>query len=343
MTIFVTGAAGFIGSNFVREWFKFSDEAVISIDKLTYAGNIENLKSLNKKFNHRFIKSDIASSNFISQLLKEYQPRAIINFAAESHVDLSISKPEDFIYTNIVATYKLLEEVRFHWDNLFGKNKKDFRFLHISTDEVYGSLLDNQLPSDESKAYQPNSPYSATKAASDHLVRAWNSTYGIPVLTTNCANNYGPYQHPEKLIPLCISNALDGRNLPIYGDGMQIRDWLYVLDHCSGIRAVLERGRVGQTYNIGAFTELSNISVINTLCDLLDKITPKKNNESYNNQIIFIKDRPGHDQRYAIDASKIMSELTWKPNETFSSGIKKTVEWYMGNQEWVRNSRLSID
>ena len=335
MTILVTGAAGFIGSNFVLDWFDYSKEEVISLDLLTYAGNLENLSSLSNNSHHHFIKGNISDRELLSQILKKYQVRAVINFAAESHVDRSIHGPGDFIETNIVGTYNLLESVRSYWNDLDANSQKAFRFLHVSTDEVYGSLSQNEPAFSEKNRYEPNSPYSASKAASDHLVRAWHHTYDLPVLTTNCSNNYGPFHFPEKLIPLCILNALNGKSLPIYGDGQQIRDWLYVKDHCSAIRAVLEKGQLGETYNVGGWNEKTNLDVVKTLCSILDELRPKTDGTKYETQITFVKDRPGHDKRYAIDATKLERELSWKPKETFETGIRKTVEWYLNNQDWV--------
>ena len=335
MTILVTGAAGFIGSNFVLDWFCHSNEDVVSFDLLTYAGNLENLSSLKDQSHHHFIKGNIDDRELISQILKKHQVRAVLNFAAESHVDRSIHRPDDFIKTNIVGTYNLLESVKNYWDDLDQKSKKRFRFLHVSTDEVYGSLNQNDPAFRESNRYEPNSPYSASKAASDHLVRAWHHTYGLPVLTTNCSNNYGPYHFPEKLIPLCILNALNGKSLPIYGDGQQVRDWLYVKDHCSAIRAVLEKGHIGETYNVGGWNEKANLYVVKTLCGILDELKPKPDGSKYADQIIYVEDRPGHDKRYAIDATKLEQELGWRPQETFETGIRKTVEWYLHNQDWV--------
>ena len=337
MSILITGAAGFIGSNFVLNWLEKNKEKVIALDKLTYAGNLENLKSVEKKSNYEFVKGDIGDSNLVADLLKKYQPRAIINFAAESHVDRSIHGPDDFMQTNIIGTYRLLEEARSFFNALREVNKKQFRFLHVSTDEVYGTLSSNDLAFKETNQYEPNSPYSASKAASDHLVRAWQHTYGLPVLTTNCSNNYGPYHFPEKLIPLCISKALQGQDLPIYGDGQPIRDWLYVVDHCKGIATVLEKGVIGETYNIGGWNEKANLEVVHKLCDLLDELKPREDGKSYKEQITFVKDRPGHDRRYAIDATKISNELGWKPEETFETGIRKTVQWYLDKQDWVAN------
>ena len=337
MTILVTGAAGFIGSNFVLDWFDYKKEDVVSLDLLTYAGNLENLFSLNNNSHHYFVKGNIGDRELIAELLKKYQVRAVVNFAAESHVDRSIHGPGDFIETNIVGTYNLLESVRTYWDGLNEKSKQDFRFLHVSTDEVYGSLSKTDPAFSEINRYEPNSPYSASKAASDHLVRAWFHTYGLPVLTTNCSNNYGPYHFPEKLIPLCILNALNGKPLPIYGDGQQIRDWLYVKDHCSAIRRVLDKGRLGETYNVGGWNEKANLDVVKTLCGILDELKPKSDGTKYESQITYVKDRPGHDRRYAIDASKLERELGWKPEETFETGIRKTVEWYLSNQDWVNH------
>ena len=335
--IFVTGGAGFIGSNFVLDWLAQSDEPVVNLDALTYAGNLENLASLQGDPRHTFVKGDIGDFDLVARLLAEHQPRAIINFAAESHVDRSIHGPEDFIQTNIVGTFRLLEAVRAYWNGLEGQAKENFRFLHVSTDEVYGSLDKDDPAFAETNRYEPNSPYSASKAASDHLVRAYHHTYGLPVLTTNCSNNYGPYHFPEKLIPLVIHNALAGKPLPIYVDGQQIRDWLYVKDHCSAIRRVLEAGRVGEVYNIGGWNEMPNLDVVHTLCAILDELSPRADGKAYKEQITYVKDRPGHDRRYAIDASKIERELGWKPAKTFESGIRKTVQWYLDNQAWVSN------
>lgn len=335
--ILTTGGAGFIGSNFVLDWFTVSDEAVVNFDKLTYAGNLENLASLRDNPNHIFVQGDIGDVGLLRQLLKEHRPRAVVNFAAESHVDRSIHGPEDFIQTNIVGTFHLLEAVREYWGSLPEQEKVAFRFLHVSTDEVYGSLGKDDAAFSETNRYEPNSPYSASKAASDHLVRAYHHTYGLPVLTTNCSNNYGPYHFPEKLIPLCIQNALGGKPLPIYGDGQQIRDWLYVKDHCSAIRRVLEAGKLGEVYNVGGWNEKANLEVVGTLCDILDELSPRADGASYKTQITFVTDRPGHDRRYAIDATKLERELGWKPAETFETGIRKTVRWYLDNQEWAAN------
>lgn len=337
MTILVTGSAGFIGANFVLDWLAGHDETVVSLDKLTYAGNRENLASLDGDARHHFVHGDIGDTRLVSQLLEQHQPRAVLNFAAESHVDRSILGPEDFIQTNVVGTFHLLEAVRAYWNALDEQRKADFRFLHVSTDEVYGTLEAKAPAFTEQHPYQPNSPYSASKAASDHLVRAYHHTYGLPVLTTNCSNNYGPYHFPEKLIPLVIRNALAGETLPIYGDGQQIRDWLYVKDHCSAIRRVLEAGQVGETYNVGGWNEKANLEVVHHICDTLDQAAPRSDGRSYREQISFVKDRPGHDRRYAIDATRLERELGWKPAETFETGIAKTVRWYLDNQAWVEN------
>jgi dTDP-glucose 4,6-dehydratase len=335
--ILVTGGAGFIGSNFVLEWLKTSSEPVVNLDKLTYAGNLQNLETLSDNANHIFVKGDIGDKVLIPELLNKHQPRAVLNFAAESHVDRSIYGPEDFIQTNIVGTFHLLESVRAYWNGLKSEDKANFRFLHVSTDEVYGSLSIDAPAFTETHRYEPNSPYSASKAASDHLVRAYHHTYGLPVVTTNCSNNYGPYHFPEKLIPLIIHNALAGKNLPIYGDGQQIRDWLYVTDHCSAIRRLLDAGTLGETYNVGGWNEKANIEVVKTLCVILDELSPRADGLSYATQITYVVDRPGHDRRYAIDARKLEKELGWKPAETFETGIRKTVEWYLANQAWVSN------
>jgi dTDP-glucose 4,6-dehydratase len=337
MSILVTGGAGFIGANFVLDWLAQHEEPVINLDKLTYAGNLENLASLQGDARHIFVHGDIGDSVLVSGLLTKHQPRAVINFAAESHVDRSIHGPREFIQTNIVGTFSLLESVRAHWEGLTGDTKACFRFLHVSTDEVYGSLRADAPAFSETNRYEPNSPYSASKAAGDHLVRAYHHTYRLPVLTTNCSNNYGPYHFPEKLIPLCIFNALAGKAIPVYGDGRQIRDWLYVKDHCSAIRLVLEGGRVGETYNIGGWNEVANLDVVEKLCAILDKLKPRGDGRSYKSQIAFVKDRPGHDRRYAINASKLEGELGWKPQETFETGLTKTVLWYLENQSWVTN------
>ena len=335
--ILVTGGAGFIGSNFVLDWMEAASDGIINLDKLTYAGNLQNLASLEGNPDHIFVRGDIGDADLVAKLLVEHQPRAIVNFAAESHVDRSIHGPAEFIQTNIVGTFTLLEATRAYWNGLTDEAKKSFRFLHVSTDEVYGSLSPTDPAFTETKQYEPNSPYSASKAASDHLVRAYHHTYGLPVLTTNCSNNYGPYHFPEKLIPLVIHNALAGKPLPIYGDGQQVRDWLYVKDHASAIRRVLEAGRVGETYNVGGWNEKPNLDVVHTLCAILDELSPRSDGRSYREQITYVTDRPGHDRRYAIDATKINRELGWKPAETFETGIRKTIQWYLDNQEWVRN------
>lgn len=366
MSILVTGGAGFIGANFVLDWLVQQDERLINLDKLTYAGNLDNLAGLQGDMRHIFVRGDIGDTTLVDRLLAEHRPRAVINFAAESHVDRSIHGPGEFIQTNIVGTFHLLESVRAYWEAMGGEAKECFRFLHVSTDEVYGSLTKEAPSFSEENRYEPNSPYSASKAAGDHLVRAYHHTYGLPVLTTNCSNNYGPYQFPEKLIPLCILNASAGKPLPIYGDGQQIRDWLYVKDHCRAIRLVLERGLVGETYNIGGWNEKANLDVVRTLCDILDELRPLnpasgerqvgsgRDSSSllsshlpystahfplttYRSLITFVKDRPGHDRRYAIDASKLERELGWKPQETFETGIRKTVAWYLDHQSWVAN------
>jgi len=359
MTILVTGGAGFIGANFVLDWLAASDEPVVNLDKLTYAGNPETLASLQGDKRHIFVQGDIGDAALVTRLLAEHQPRAVVNFAAESHVDRSIHGPGEFIETNIMGTFRLLESVRGYWQTLpheeldrfvprddgsvviasearqSSLTQQSFRFLHVSTDEVYGSLSKDDPAFAETNRYEPNSPYSASKAASDHLVRAWHHTYGLPVLTTNCSNNYGPYHFPEKLIPLMIVNALAGKALPVYGDGMQVRDWLYVKDHCSAIRTVLKGGRLGETYNVGGWNEKPNIEIVQTVCKLLDEMRPKADGSSYASQITYVTDRPGHDRRYAIDARKLEKELGWKPAETFDTGIRKTVAWYLANPDWV--------
>jgi dTDP-glucose 4,6-dehydratase len=335
--ILVTGGAGFIGSNFVLGWFAQSEEPVVNLDQLTYAGNLENLVTLKTNPHHIFVQGDIGDAALLGKLLAQHRPRAVVNFAAESHVDRSIHGPEDFIQTNIVGTFHLLEAVRAYWSGLAEAEKSAFRLLHVSTDEVYGSLAKDDPAFSETNRYEPNSPYSASKAASDHLVRAYHHTYGLPVLTTNCSNNYGPYHFPEKLIPLMIVNALAGKSLPVYGDGQQIRDWLYVKDHCSAIRCVLAKGKVGEVYNVGGWNEKANLDIVHTVCALLDELRPRTDQKSYREQITFVTDRPGHDRRYAIDARKIERELGWKPAETFDTGIRKTVQWYLDNQDWVTN------
>jgi dTDP-glucose 4,6-dehydratase len=336
MTILVTGGAGFIGSNFVLDWLAGSDEPVVNLDALTYAGNRANLASLDGDARHIFVHGDICDRDLVDRLLAQHRPRAIVHFAAESHVDRSIHGPGEFMRTNVTGTFTLLEAARGYWGALEGEERAAFRFHHVSTDEVYGSLEPNDPPFAETKAYEPNSPYSASKAASDHLVRAWHHTYGLPVVTTNCSNNYGPYHFPEKLIPLIIVNALAGKPLPVYGDGQQVRDWLYVKDHCAAIRDVLARGRLGETYNIGGWNEKLNIDIVRTVCALLDEMKPDAAGP-YERLITYVKDRPGHDRRYAIDARKIERELGWKPAETFDTGIRKTVRWYLDNQPWVQD------
>ncbi len=335
MTLLVTGGAGFIGSNFVLDWFKTSDEPVVNLDALTYAGNLANLAPLQGDARHVFVHGDIGDRALIDRLLAGHRPRAIVHFAAESHVDRSIHGPGAFMKTNVDGTFTLLEAVRGFWSGLDAEAKAAFRFHHVSTDEVYGSLKADDPPFTETNAYEPNSPYSASKAASDHLVRAWHHTYGLPVLTTNCSNNYGPYHFPEKLIPLVIVNAMAGKPLPIYGDGMQVRDWLYVGDHCSAIRRVLAAGRPGETYNIGGWNEMPNIEIVRTVCALLDELRPRADGQPYASQITHVQDRPGHDRRYAIDARKIERELGWRPAETFATGIRKTVQWYLDHPDWV--------
>jgi len=334
MTILVTGGAGFIGSNFVLDWLRQSDEPVVNLDVLTYAGNPENFASLDGDARHIFVKGDICDRALVDSLLATHQPRAIVHFAAESHVDRSISGPGAFMKTNVDGTFTLLEAARAYWGALEAEAKAAFRFHHVSTDEVYGSLKAEDPPFAETNPYEPNSPYSASKAASDHLVRSWHHTYGLPVVTTNCSNNYGPYHFPEKLIPLMIVNALAGKPLPVYGDGQQIRDWLYVTDHCSGIRAVLAGGKLGETYNIGGWNEQANIDIVKIVCKLLDELKPSADGP-YERLITYVKDRPGHDRRYAIDARKIERELGWRPAETFETGIRKTVQWYLDHPEWV--------
>ncbi|MFY1912985.1 dTDP-glucose 4,6-dehydratase [Achromobacter xylosoxidans] len=337
MSIIVTGGAGFIGSNFVLDWLSVQDEAVTTLDKLTYAGNLENLASLAGDSRHSFIHGDIGDSRLVGDVLARHQPRAIINFAAESHVDRSIHAPAAFIQTNVVGTFQLLESVREYWSALQEPARSNFRLLHVSTDEVYGSLDAHAAAFQETTAYAPNSPYAASKAASDHLMRAYHHTYGLPILTTNCSNNYGPFHFPEKLIPLLIHHALAGKPLPIYGDGQQIRDWLYVKDHCSALRRVLEAGRPGQTYNVGGNNERTNLEVAHHICDLLDELQPRVDGRSYRQQIVFVVDRPGHDRRYAVDSRRLEQELNWTPAETFESGMLQTVRWYLANPTWVEN------
>ena len=335
MAVLVTGGSGFIGSNFVRHWFSVSAEPLVNLDKLTYAGNPANLADLPADAPYSFVHGDIADRDLVERLLREHDVRAVVNFAAESHVDRSIRGPEEFVQTNVVGTLRLLEGARTHWSSLAGAARGAFRFLHVSTDEVYGSLSPSDPPFTEATRYEPNSPYSASKAASDHLVRAYHRTYGLPVLTTNCSNNYGPYQFPEKLVPLCIHHALAGKPLPIYGDGMQVRDWLYVEDHCRALCRVLEAGSVGEVYNIGGDSEIPNIEVVRALCSSLDLQRPRPDGRSYFEQVAFVKDRPGHDRRYAIDAGRIGRELGWHPQETFRTGIARTVRWYLDRPEWV--------
>jgi dTDP-glucose 4,6-dehydratase len=331
--ILVTGGAGFIGSNFVLDWLAGSNEPIVNLDRLTYAGNLANLAALEGDARHLFVRGDIRDRAQVAALLATHRPRAIVHFAAESHVDRSIDSPADFISTNVEGTFSLLEAARGYWQRLDPAAQAAFRFLHVSTDEVYGSLGPGDPPFTETTAYAPNSPYAASKAGADHLVRAWHHTYGLPTLTTNCSNNYGPWQFPEKLIPLMIANALAGKALPLYGDGMQVRDWLYVGDHCTALRRVLEAGLPGQVYNIGGASEMANTEVVHALCDILDTLVPKP--QSYRTQIAFVTDRPGHDRRYAIDAARIGRELGWTPGETFSSGLEKTVRWYLAHSDWV--------
>lgn len=335
--ILVTGGAGFIGANFILDWLSASDEPVLNLDKLTYAGNLENLAALLGDPRYAFVQGDIGDQFLVDRLLAQHRPRAIVNFAAESHVDRSIHGPGEFIQTNIVGTFSLLESVRAYYATLDDAGRAAFRFLHVSTDEVYGSLKKDAPAFAETNRYEPNSPYSASKAASDHLVRAYHHTYGLPVVTTNCSNNYGPWQFPEKLIPLMIANALAGKPLPIYGDGQQIRDWLYVSDHCVAIRRVLEAGRLGETYNIGGWNEKPNLDIVHAICDLLGELRPRADGKSYREQITYVTDRPGHDRRYAIDATKIERELGWRPAETFETGIRKTIRWYLDHAQWVAN------
>jgi dTDP-glucose 4,6-dehydratase len=334
--IVVTGGAGFIGSNFILQWLAAERSSVVNLDKLTYAGNLGNLEGVTTSPRYSFVHADICDRPAVSELLSRYRPRAIVHFAAESHVDRSIHGPDDFVRTNVTGTFSLLEEVRAYWFQLAGEEKAEFRFLHVSTDEVYGSLAAAEPAFSETTAYAPNSPYSATKAASDHLVRAYHHTYGLPTLTTNCSNNYGPFQFPEKLIPLVILNALKGKPLPVYGDGRNIRDWLFVADHCEAIRNVLSQGRVGETYNIGGKNEKRNLEIVDTICAVLDELRPGDPVVPHGKLITFVPDRPGHDRRYAIDASKIESELGWKPSETFETGIRKTIAWYLENEVWIR-------
>lgn len=333
--ILVAGGAGFIGSNFILDWCAECDESVLNLDKLTYAGNVRTLRTLKDNPQHTFVRGDIGDGELVTQLLEEYQPRAVVNFAAESHVDRSISGPEVFIQTNVVGTFRMLESVRAYWQNLGEPAKSRFRFLHVSTDEVFGSLDPEDVPFHEKSQYQPNSPYSASKAASDHLARAWFHTYGLPVMITNCSNNYGPYHFPEKLVPLVILNALASKSLPMYGDGQQIRDWLYVKDHCAALRRVLSGGLAGESYNVGGSNEKTNLETVQTICSILDQLRPRSDGRRYADQITFVKDRPGHDRRYAINAGKLLATLGWRPEETFESGMRKTVQWYLDNTDWV--------
>ncbi len=337
MTILVTGGAGFIGSNFVHHWLDHTNEKIVNLDKLTYAGNLKNLNHVRRHNNYVFVRGDISDIDLVSRLFREHQPRAVVNFAAETHVDRSINEPKVFIQTNVTGTFHLLECAKIYWSSLSKSEQQAFRFLQVSTDEVYGSLSEGSAPFSENSRYEPNSPYSATKASSDHLIRAYHQTYGFPVLTTHCTNNYGPYQFPEKLIPLIICNAITHKVLPIYGDGLQIRDWLYVSDHCSAIRLILENGKIGETYNIGGLNQLTNKDVVLKLCDILDGLKPLQNRgrSSYRELIQFVEDRPGHDKRYGINPKKIEEELGWRPIETFDTGILKTVTWYLDNKEWV--------
>jgi dTDP-glucose 4,6-dehydratase len=334
-TILVTGGAGFIGSNFVLSWIDTTTSKVVNLDLLTYAGNRQNLRSIENDPRHIFVKADICDAAAVGALLREHRPRAIVHFAAESHVDRSITGPDAFIQTNVFGTFSLLQQAKLYWDGLGADAKAAFRFLHVSTDEVYGTLEASDPAFTETTPYAPNSPYAASKAASDHLVRAYHHTYGLPVLTTNCSNNYGPYQFPEKLIPLMILNALEGKALPVYGDGLNVRDWLYVEDHCAAIRTVLEHGRPGETYNIGGSSERKNIDVVTAICDILDELRPSAELGSRRKLILYVTDRPGHDRRYAINAEKISSELGWKPEQQFESGIRKTIEWFLENLGWV--------
>jgi dTDP-glucose 4,6-dehydratase len=333
--ILVTGGAGFIGSNFILQWLASADIPIVNLDKLTYAGNLGNLEKASADPRYSFVHGDIADRKLVSELLERHRPRAIVHFAAESHVDRSIHGPDDFVHTNVNGTFSLLEEARAYWTEL-GEEKGRFRFLHVSTDEVYGSLAPTDPAFSETTPYSPNSPYSATKAASDHLVRAYHHTYGLPVLTTNCSNNYGPYQFPEKLIPLTILNAMNGKPIPVYGDGKNIRDWLYVADHCDAIRTVLARGKTGETYNVGGRNEKPNLEIVHTICSILDELRPADKVVPHQKLITYVQDRPGHDRRYAMDTRKIERELNWQPRETFETGIRKTVEWYLANEAWIR-------
>jgi len=336
MALLVTGGAGFIGSNFIIDCIKNFNEKVINLDKLTYAGNLENLSEVKDNSNYQFIEGDILDSSLVNEIFAKYKPSAVVHFAAESHVDRSIDNPNNFLQTNIIGTFNLLESSKIYWDNLAKTEKLKFRFLHISTDEVFGSLSEQDEPFSEDNRFEPNSPYSASKASSDHLARAWNRTYGLPIITTNCSNNYGPYQFPEKFIPLMILNALENKKLPIYGDGNYIRDWIYVKDHCDAIFKILKLGAVGENYNIGGENQKKNIDIVNQICNILDELKPRSDQKSYKNLITFVKDRPGHDRRYAINANKISKELKWKPKETFNTGLQKTISWYLSNETWVK-------
>jgi dTDP-glucose 4,6-dehydratase len=338
-TVLVTGGAGFIGSNFVLQWIAKTDAGVVNLDLLTYAGNRRNLQSIENHPRHIFVQGDVCDEALVGSLLREHKPRAILHFAAESHVDRSIAGPSAFMRTNISGTFALLQQAKAWWESLEASSKDAFRFLHVSTDEVYGTLQPGDPAFQETTAYAPNSPYAASKASSDFLVRAWHHTYGLPVLTTNCSNNYGPYQFPEKLIPLMILNALEGKPLPVYGDGQNVRDWLFVEDHCDAIRRVLENGRLGETYNVGGNSERANIEVVTTICDILDELKPDPAIGSRRKLIAYVKDRPGHDRRYAIDAAKIARELDWRPTQQFESGIRRTIQWFLAHLDWVNDIR----
>ncbi len=334
--ILITGGAGFIGSNFILQWLTAQDTPVVNLDKLTYAGNLGNLEKVAADPRYRFVHGDICDRKLLSDLLRRHHPCAVVHFAAESHVDRSIHGPDDFVRTNVHGTFSLLEEARAYWTEMEPEEKSSFRFLHVSTDEVYGSLGPDDPPFSETTPYAPNSPYAASKAASDHLVRAYHHTYGLPALTTNCSNNYGPYQFPEKLIPLAILHAMNGKPIPVYGDGQNVRDWLFVGDHCDAIRAVLARGRIGETYNVGGRNEKRNLEIVHTICSILDELRPEDPVVPHSKLITFVQDRPGHDRRYAMDARKIERELNWRPQETFESGIRKTIEWYLASEAWIR-------
>jgi len=338
MSIFVTGGNGFIGTNFILDWLDYMGEPVINLDVLSYAANLKNLASLSGNPDYTFIQGSINDYEMLVRLFECHQPRAVINFAAQTHVDRSIFSPAQFIENNVVGTFNLLEAVKFYWNNLSKTKRNYFRFIHISTDEVFGSLCNDDLPFDELSRYQPNNPYSASKASSDHLVRAWHNTYNLPTVIINSSNNYGPYHFPEKLIPLCILNALSNKPLSLYGDGQQTRDWLYVKDHCAAIRCVLEKGVIGETYNVGGWNEKTNLSVVEALCEILDDINPRLDKISYKKLIVFIKDRPGHDKRYSINSAKIQQMLGWRPRETFENGLRKTVVWFLANQDWLNDA-----